>query len=426
MQDELVRARAAAHIANRLQPAAKDRALLAMGEHIHLAADAILEANARDLERAQAAGEATHRVDRLRLNESRIAAMIEGLHQVRALSDPVGEVISSWSQQSGLRMQQIRVPFGVIGVIYEARPNVTVDTAGLTVKTGNAVVLRGGKEAFETNRALTAALRSGLEEAELPPDLVIMLTDTDRRSVDALIRARTFVDLVIPRGGAGLIQHVVEHATVPVIETGVGNCHVYVDAQANLEMALDIVINAKTQRPSVCNAAETLLVHAAVADAFLPKAMRQLAARGVELRLDERSLAIVRRDAPDLVHGGVASPPIDVATEQDYATEFLALILAVKVVQSLDEAILHVGQYGTGHSEAIVTEDDQAAHDFLTRVDAAAVYHNASTRFTDGFEFGFGAEIGISTQKLHARGPMGLRELTSYKYIIRGTGQIRS
>ncbi len=426
MQDELIRARAAARIANSLQRTDKDRALLAMGEHIHLAAGAILEANVRDLERARATGEPTHRLDRLRLDESRMKAMVEGLHQVMALSDPVGEVMSAWTQPNGLHMEQIRVPFGVIGIIYEARPNVTVDAAGLTVKTGNAVVLRGGKEAFETNLALTAALRDGLEQAGLPPDLVIMLSDTDRRSVDALIRARTLVDLVIPRGGASLIRHVVEHATVPIIETGVGNCHVYVDAQANLEMALDILINAKTQRPSVCNAAETLLVHTSVADAFLPKSLRQLATLGVELRLDERSLSIVQHDAPDIVRANSVSPMVTVATAEDYATEFLALILAVKIVESLDEAIDHIGRYGTGHSEAIVTEDDQAAREFLTRVDAAAVYHNASTRFTDGFEFGFGAEIGISTQKLHARGPMGLRELTSYKYLIRGAGQIRS
>ena len=426
MQDQLIRARAAARIASRLQRTDKDRALQAMGEHILLAADAVLTANAHDLERAHASGEPAHRLDRLRLDDSRIHAMVEGLHQVMALADPVGELIAAWNQPNGLRMEQIRVPFGVIGVIYEARPNVTVDTTGLTVKTGNAVVLRGGKEAFETNQALTAALRGGLEQADLPPDLVIMLTDTDRRSVDALIRARTFVDLVIPRGGASLIQHVVEHATVPIIETGIGNCHVYVDAQAKLEMALEILINSKTQRPSVCNAAETLLVHTAVADAFLPQAAQRLAAHGVELRLDERSRSIVQRTMPDTVWANGLSPLFTSVTEEDYATEFLAPILAVKVVASLDEAIEHIERYGTGHSEAIVTEDGQAAHDFLARVDAAVVYHNAATRFTDGFEFGFGAEIGISTQKLHARGPMGLRELTSYKYIVRGTGQIRS
>ncbi|PWI57552.1 glutamate-5-semialdehyde dehydrogenase [Sulfoacidibacillus thermotolerans] len=426
VEKELLRAREAAKAANMLTREQKDQALAVMGEHILRATDEILTANKKDLTRAQEAFETQARLDRLALDEQRILAMVQGLHAVIALDDPIGEVMASWTRPNGLLIEQVRVPFGVVGVIYEARPNVTVDTAALTLKTGNVVVLRGGKEAYETNAALTGALRRALEEVGLPSDLVMMVTDTDRRSVDALIRARGMVDLVIPRGGAGLIRHVVEHATVPVIETGVGNCHVYVDANAKLDMAVEITLNAKTQRPSVCNAAETLLIHEAIAQDFLPLIARRMIASGVELRLDEPSFFVLQNHSALSHNEERTLALLQRAVEEDYATEFLGLILAVKVVSSLDEAIDHIGRYGTGHSEAIVTEDLATAEEFLRRVDAAAVYHNASTRFTDGFEFGFGAEIGISTQKLHARGPMGLRELTSYKYRVRGTGQTRT
>ena len=411
------RARAAARTGGRLTRAEKDRALFAIADVLGERAEDVLSANARDLEAASGRGEASARIDRLTLTRERLADMAEGLRQVAALPDPVGEVIAAFTRPNGLSIEQVRVPFGVIGMVYEARPNVTVDAAALTLKTGNAAILRGGREAFCSNAALTAALREGLERAGLPADLAQMVQDTDRRSVDALIRARGLVDLVIPRGGAGLIEHVVRHAVVPVIETGLGNCHVYVDRAADIGMAVAVTVNSKARRPSVCNAAETLLVHADIAGAFLPAAARALAQHGVELRLDEAALAIVARSVPEA--------RVKIATEADFAEEFLDRILAVRLVGSLAEALGHIARYGTQHSEAIVTADEAAAAEFLRSVDAAAVYHNAPTSFTDGFEFGFGAEIGISTQKLHARGPMGLRELTSYKYAVRGNGQLR-
>jgi glutamate-5-semialdehyde dehydrogenase len=412
-------ARQAAKVGQTLTAAQKNHALRLMGEVLLEKEAEILAANARDLEQASEAGEASSRLDRLRLTSARVAEMVEGLREVAELPDPVGEEIARFRRPNGIVVRQVRVPVGVIGMVYEARPNVTVDAAALTLKTGNAVILRGGKEALASNLALIAALREGIGAAGLPADLAALVSNTDRQTVDELIRARGLIDLVIPRGGAGLIDRVVRNAQVPVIETGVGNCHVYIDRAADLSMATAIAINAKTQRPSVCNAIETILVHAAIADRALPLVGGELLARGVELRADPAALAILRAAAPD------AGERLRPATDEDYATEFGDLILAVRVVNSLDEAIEHIDRFGTKHSEAIVTDDEEAAAVFLARVDAAAVYHNASTRFTDGFEFGFGAEIGISTQKLHARGPMGLRELTSYKYVVTGTGQVR-
>jgi glutamate-5-semialdehyde dehydrogenase len=420
--DAILRQARAAKVASRalavLGPDRRNEALRAIMDALWADRAAILAANAEDVASARAAGEAASRVDRLILNERRMEQMMESLRQVMELPDPVGRVDASWTRPAGLRIERVRVPFGVIAIIYESRPNVTVDAAALALKTGNAVVLRGGKEALRSNAALVAAMRAGLARAGLPEEAVQLVTATDRDSVDVVIRAKGLVDLAIPRGGAGLIARVVERALVPVIETGVGNCHVYVDRAADLDMAEAIVINAKVQRPSVCNAAETLLVHRAVAEAFLPRVARALAERGVEIRACPRTLAV-------LGAAGGRMERVVPAAEADWDTEYLDLILAVRVVDSLDEAIAHIERHGTRHSEAIVTDDSAAAEAFLARVDAAAVYHNASTRFTDGFEFGFGAEMGISTQKLHARGPMGLPELTTYKYVVRGTGQVR-
>ncbi|KEO84455.1 gamma-glutamyl phosphate reductase [Tumebacillus flagellatus] len=437
----------------------KNEALRAMGQSLWERREAILAANALDVAEARETGQSEGRIDRLALDEKRMQGIIEGLQQVAALPDPVGEVIETFVRADGLRVEKVRVPLGVIAMIYESRPNVTVDAAGLTLKTGNAVILRGGREALRTNVELVAAMREGVERAGLTADAIQLINRTERETVDVLIRARGLVDLVIPRGGAELINRVVENSRVPVIETGVGNCHVYVDAEADLAMAKAVILNAKTQRPSVCNAMETLLVHEAVGAEWLRELAAELAERGVEIRGCERTLKRLRlggekgtlkRFETDAYEQALevgdesrsertfervgefagsdrdsARSRIVPAAEADWSTEFLDLILAVKVVDSLDDAVEHIGRYGTQHSEAIITGNESAAQAFLTRVDAAAVYHNASTRFTDGFEFGFGAEIGISTQKLHARGPMGLRELTSSKYILRGTGQIR-
>lgn len=409
-------AKRAARILGTLATGEKNKALLAMAESLRNNRDAIFAANAEDVREARESGIPETRIDRLVLTEKRLLEMMEGLRQVAELPDPVGETLETIQRPNGLRIEKVRVPFGVIAMVYESRPNVTVDAAGLTIKTGNAVVLRGGKEALRSNLALVGALREGLAGTRVPLDSIQLIDRTERESVDVLIRAKDLVDLAIPRGGAGLIQRVIENSLVPVIETGVGNCHVYVDEKADFDKATRIVVNAKTQRPSVCNAMETLLVHERAAAGWLPGIVNQLRERGVEVRGCPRTREIVR---------AAAGWDLPLAAETDYATEFLDLILAVKVVADVDEAIDHIGQYGTRHSEAIVTEDAAVAEKFLAQVDAAAVYHNASTRFTDGFEFGFGAEIGISTQKLHARGPMGLREMTSYKYVIRGTGQIR-
>jgi glutamate-5-semialdehyde dehydrogenase len=349
--------------------------------------------------------------DRLALSPDRVAGAADGLRQMAALPDPVGEVVRGSTLANGLQLRQVRVPFGVVGMIYEGRPNVTVDAAGICLKSGNAVLLRGSSSAARSNAALVSILRDALAGAGLPADAVQLLDASSRESAKELMRARGLVDVLVPRGGAALIQSVVAESTVPVIETGVGNCHIYVDAHADLEMALAILLNAKTQRPSVCNAAESLLVHAAVAEAFLPLALAALAEAGVTVHGDER----VRRFGEEVLP----------ATDQDFSTEYLSLDISAAVVDSLDAAVAHIARYGSGHSEAIVTDSVAAAREFTARVDAAAVLVNASTRFTDGGEFGFGAEIGISTQKLHARGPMGLPELTATKYVVTGTGHTR-
>ncbi|HWB36704.1 MAG TPA: glutamate-5-semialdehyde dehydrogenase [Rugosimonospora sp.] len=391
--------------------AVKDAALLAMAGALVASADELVAANALDLAAARDAGMAPAQQDRLALTPARIAGMATGLREAAALPDPVGEVVRGSTLPNGLELRQVRVPFGVVGIVYEARPNVTADAAGLCLKSGNAVLLRGSSSAAHSNEAIVRTLRAAVEAAGLPADAIQLLDSSSRDSVKELMRARGLVDVLIPRGGASLIRTVVEESTVPVIETGVGNCHVYVDADADLEMALRILLNAKTSRPSVCNAAESLLVHAAVADEFLALALPALKAAGVTVH---GSPEIVARD-PDVLP----------ATEDDYAAEYLSLDLSAAVVDSLEAATEHIRRYSSGHTEAIVTNSQPAARRFVALVDSAAVMVNASTRFTDGGEFGFGAEIGISTQKLHARGPMGLPELTSTKYVVTGDGQIR-
>jgi glutamate-5-semialdehyde dehydrogenase len=411
VQTQAERARVAARELALATRAAKDAGLAAMAGGLLDRTAEILAGNQQDLAAARAAGLPEAVRDRLALSEERVREAAGGLRQLAALPDPVGELVRGSTLPNGLQLQQVRVPFGVVGIIYEGRPNVTVDAAGICLKSGNAVLLRGSSAAARSNAALVAVLRDALAGAGLPADAVQLLDARSRESAKQLMRARGLVDVLIPRGGAELIQSVVAEATVPVIETGVGNCHVYVDAGADLDMALAILLNAKTQRPSVCNAAESLLVHQAVAERFLPPALAALDRAGVTVHGDER----VRQ------HGDQVLP----ATEQDHATEYLSLDLSAAVVDSLDAAVAHIARYGSGHSEAIVTGSLAAAREFTARVDAAAVLVNASTRFTDGGEFGFGAEIGISTQKLHARGPMGLPELTSTKFVVTGTGQVR-
>ena len=389
----------------------KNRALLAAAEGLVCDAGRILEANAKDVADGEAKGMHPGLVDRLRLTEGRIQAMAEGLRQVSALPEPVGEVLDSFLRPNGLKIEKRRVPLGVIGIIYESRPNVTADAFALCFKAGNACILKGGSDALSSNLAIAESIRSSLEKCGINPDAVQLITDTNRAVTAQFMRMNEYVDVLIPRGGAGLIRAVVEQSTVPVIETGTGNCHIYVDEYADLTKAIPIILNAKTQRIGVCNACESLVVHEAVRERFLPALAQALREKSVELRGDSRA----REAVPDM----------GAATEEDFGTEYLDYILSIKTVDSLEEAIRHINHYSTGHSDAILTEDAERAERFLNEVDSACVYVNASTRFTDGFEFGFGAEIGISTQKLHARGPMGLRELTSYKYVIRGNGQIR-
>jgi len=393
-----------------LSRAAKDRALHAMADALMAAGADVLEANARDVAAGRDAGLDEGLIDRLSLNGDRVAAMAAGLRDVAALPDPVGDVVRGYTQPNGLEIRQIRVPFGVIAMIYEARPNVTVDAAGLALKSGNAALLRGSASAYESNVVLVDVLASAAEKAGLPRAAIQLVPGTDRVSVGHLLTARGLVDLIIPRGGAGLIQYVVENATVPVIETGVGNVHVYVDATADLEMAERIVVNSKTSRVSVCNSAETLLVHRAIAAEFLPQVTSALQTCGV----------VLHGDADFAAQDGVED-----ATDDDWAREYLSLDMAARVVEDIDEAIAHIRRWSSGHTEAIVTRDLDAARHFVARVDSAAVMVNASTRFTDGGEFGFGAEIGISTQKMHARGPMGLAELTSTKWVVTGEGHVR-
>ena len=404
------RARVASRVLGLATRAVKDAALSAMAETLDRRADEVLAANDADVRRAEDAGTPAHLVDRLRLDAGRVAAMADGLRDLARLPDPVGEVVRGSTLANGLELRQVRVPFGVVGMIYEGRPNVTVDAAGICLKSGNAALLRGSGSARASNAALVAVLRDALTDAGLPADAVQLVPAESRETVKELMRARGLVDVLVPRGGAGLIRSVVEESTVPVIETGVGNCHVYVDAAADLDMALAIVLNAKTDRTSVCNAAESLLVHAAVAAEFLPRVVEALQGAGVT------------------VHGDPAFAAYDgvvVATQDDFAVEYLSLDISAAVVPDLDAALDHLRRFSTGHSEAIVTGDQAAARRFVAEVDAAVVLVNASTRFTDGGEFGFGAEIGISTQKLHARGPMGLTEMTSTKYVVTGDGHVR-
>ena len=389
--------------------AEKDAGLLAAAELLEARTADVLEANARDVAAAQDAGIAPGLVDRLRLDASRIAAMAGGLRQVASLADPVGEVLDGWVRPNGLRISRVRVPLGVVAIIYESRPNVTSDAAALCIKSGNAAFLRGSSTAVHSNIAIAAVLREAVAKVGLPEDSVVLVEDTSRAAAVEFMQQRGLVDCLIPRGGTSLIASILEHATVPFVIDGDGNCHVYVDASADLDMAESILVNAKTQRPSVCNAAESLVLHSAVAEEFLARVDTALAE--VELVGDDRSRSLLGRVGP--------------ATDDDFATEFLDLKLSVAVVDSLDAAIAHVNDHSSGHSEAIVTEDLRTAERFLAEVDAAAVLVNASTRFVDGEEFGFGAEIGISTQKLHARGPMGLAQLTTAKYVVRGDGQVR-
>ncbi len=390
----------------------KDDALLAIAKALREHSEEIIKANSIDIKNGEEAGLTVSLLDRLRLDEARIEGMAVGVEQVAALPDPVGRVLDGRTLKNGLKIQKVSVPMGVIGIIYEARPNVTSDAAALCLKAGNAVILRGGKEAINSNTAIMAVMREAVKNAGFPEDCVALVTDTTRRSATELMQLSEYLDVLIPRGGAGLIKSVVNNSKVPVIETGVGNCHVYVDDSADIKMAADIVFNAKTSRPSVCNAIETVLVHKDIADKALPAIKAELDKMNVEIRGCERTKQIL---------GDSIIP----ATEDDYAREFLDYILAIKVVDSIDDAIAHIAKYSSGHSESIVTSDYRNADKFTSCVDSAAVYVNASTRFTDGGEFGLGAEIGISTQKLHARGPMGLNELTSNKYVIHGDGQIR-
>jgi glutamate-5-semialdehyde dehydrogenase len=389
----------------------KDAALLAAADLLEQRTDDLLAANRLDVEAAEAAGLEAGPLDRLRLTEARIAGMADGLRAVAALPDPIGEVLDGWRRPNGLRIERRRVPLGVVAIIYENRPNVTSDAAGICLKSGNAAILRGSAGALRSNVAVAEALRDGLTKAGLPADAVLLVDDVRHEAAVELMQLTDVVDCLIPRGGPALIRSIRDNATVPVIIDGDGNCHVYVDASADLDRALDIVVNAKTQRPSVCNAAESLVVHEAVADTFLPTVAGALVERGVELVGDAGARAVV--------------PAMGEATDDDFGREFLALKMSVAVVSSLDAAIDHVNRFGTGHTEAILTRDLAAAGRFTDAVDASTVVVNASTRFTDGAEFGFGAEIGISTQKLHARGPMALRELTTYKYVVWGDGQIR-
>jgi len=404
------RARDAASAISLAPPQVRTDALLACAEGVERAAEPILAANACDMAKAVAAGTSVALLDRLRLDAGRVASMAAGLRRVASQPDPVGRVVDGWTLPNGLRVRRVRVPLGTIGVIYEARPNVTADAAALALRSGNAILLRGSSLAEASNLAIAAAIGEGLRGVGLPQALVGLVEDTSREGVVAFLRLEGLLDCVVPRGGPSLLATVASSATVPVVLDGAGNCHVYVDAGADLEMALAIVANAKCSRPGVCNAAETLLVHEEVADAFLPRL--QLRLPGVELRADPRAAALLPGAVP--------------ATEADFATEFLDLVLAVGVVADLEEAIAHIARYGTGHSEAIVTEDRRAAERFVAAVDAAAVLVNASTRFIDGGELGFGAEIGISTQKLHVRGPMGAEALTTVKLVVEGDGQVRA
>lgn len=405
------RAAAAKFTLQKMNTASKNEVLCKVADALCRNAEVILEGNKKDYQAAAEHGMSQGILDRLLLTQERIEAMADGIRQVAGLSDPVGQVVESFDRPNGLHIEQVRVPMGVIGIIYEARPNVTADAFGLCFKTGNAVILKGGRDAFYSNLAIVHVMRSALEGAGVNPDALQLIENNDRSVTTEFMKLREYVDLLIPRGGAGLIRAVVENSTIPVIETGTGNCHIYVDESADLTKAVPVIINAKTQRVGVCNACESILVHEKIADLLLPKLGEALTEKKVEIRGDEKVTSQL--------------PQAAAATEEDYGREYLDYIVSIKTVSSLDEAIAHINHYNTGHSDAILTQNEENAARFLNEVDSACVYVNASTRFTDGFEFGFGAEIGISTQKLHARGPMGLKELTSYKYRITGDGQIR-
>jgi glutamate-5-semialdehyde dehydrogenase len=406
------RARAASHALNKLSTEQKNTILRAMADEIVARSTPILTANSKDLAAAESNGLSKAMIDRLMLDDKRLAAIAQALREVADLPDPVGEVLAEWTRPNGLRIRKVRVPIGVIGIIFESRPNVTTDAASLCFKTSNATILRGGSEAIHSNRALAEAIQAGGERAGLPPDSVQLIPFTDRASVEHMARMDAHIDLIIPRGGKGLIEKVVATARMPVIKHYDGVCHVFVDASADLEMAARIVVNSKAQKPGVCNALETLLIHQDVLASFAPILSAELQANGVQVRADATSLPHFKENAT-------------LATEEDWSTEYLDLILSVKTVSGLDEAIQHINRYGSRHTDTIITTDELNAHRFQHEVDSAVVMHNASTRFNDGGEFGFGAEIGISTDKLHARGPMGLAELCSYKYLVFGEGQVR-
>ena len=405
------RAMQAKYVLQTLEAEKKNAALEAAAKAFLARKRELLAANEKDLKNGEENGMHPGLLDRLRLTEERIRAMAEGLIEITKLPDPIGEVLEQFDRPNGLHITKVRVPFGVIGIIYESRPNVTADAFGLCFKTGNAVILKGGKDAIHSNIAISDIIREALEGEGVPKDAVQLITDTDRQVTSDFMKLDRYVDVLIPRGGAGLIRAVVENSTIPVIETGTGNCHIYIDEEADLAKAIPIVINAKTQRIGVCNACESLVVHKDIREAFLPKLAEVLAPKQVELRGDEGIREVLTGCTP--------------AAQEDFGREYLDYILSVKTVSGIEEAIVHINRYNTGHSEAIITRDNDNSQKFLDQIDAAAVYVNASTRFTDGFEFGFGGEIGISTQKLHARGPMGLKELTSTKYIIYGNGQVR-
>ena len=405
------RALNAKYALQKLTATEKNKALLHASETLLSHTEEILSANEKDIKAGKEKGMHEGLLDRLALTETRIAAMAEGLRQIAALEDPIGEIMDTFIRPNGLKISKVRVPLGVIGIIYESRPNVTADAFGLCFKAGNAVILKGGSDALLSNKAITVVLRNALQESGICADALQLIDSGDREITKAFMKMKEYVDVLIPRGGAGLIRSVVENSTIPVIETGTGNCHIYVDREADLNMAVNIIINAKTQRIGVCNACESLVIHKDIKDAFLPVLAEGLRAHHVEMRGDEAVREVLSDCLP--------------ATEEDYASEYLDYIISMKTVENVDEAIAHINKYNTKHSEAIITKNELTAEKFLKEIDAACVYVNASTRFTDGFEFGFGAEIGISTQKLHARGPMGLKELTSYKYQIHGNGQIR-
>ena len=405
------RAKFASRAGAKLGTAAKNRGLITVAEELIRQKAYLLEENAKDVEAAKEKGVKESLIDRLQLTESRVEGMAEGLCQVAALEDPIGEVLGMKTRPNGLQIGKKRVPLGVVGIIYESRPNVTADAFGLCFKTGNAVILRGGSDAIHSNLAIVKVIKEGLMKEKLPQDLILLVEDTSREVVSDMMKLHGLIDVLIPRGGAGLIANVVNNSTVPVIETGTGNCHIYVDESADLNMATEIIENAKTQRMGVCNACESLVIHEKVANLAVPQIVQCLKNHGVEVRGDE--------------HAQKLSDDILPATEEDWGTEYLDAIISMKIVDSMDQAIEHINRYNTGHSESIITQNYEHALRFQNEIDAAAVYVNASTRFTDGFEFGFGAEIGISTQKLHARGPMGLEALTTTKYIIFGNGQIR-